>query len=458
MTFKIEPSSEGAKIITQPMVRNFSTGGGHGPGDTIIEGDRKIVTQKWQGHPPVDLTILGKPQAPLREVVEPRYRGTAEFATRVRLPGMLHVKFLRSLYPRSALRRLDTAAAEKMPGVHHIMTYRNAPRTNPLHTELMLQGEIVAIVAAETENQAEDAVEAIVVDYTDLPAVTTLASAEAADAPDIREGKGNLLRMPPNSPNHHPTASAVWRHGDVEKGFAESDIVREYTYYFGGGRIVPMQPFSGVAQWEGDKLTFWGHGQDIYPSREFLAGWLGIDKNNIHFINKWNGGTFGGFGVRTAPFWGQVAHIAKVTGRPVKAVLTKAEELYHILHKPETLSKFKVGLTKDGKITRCATNSTWWAALSTRCRNTSRAKSRRTRWNSTPLGRRIGSRCPTLTKATRRWSAATAVARSRRSSGPGRISPTNCPRPPGSIRSSSACVTWRVRATRSSPRPTGTRR
>ncbi len=350
MTFKIEPSSEGAKIITQPMVRNFSTGGGHGPGDTIIEGDRKIVTQKWQGHPPVDLTILGKPQAPLREVVEPRYRGTAEFATRVRLPGMLHVKFLRSLYPRSALRRLDTAAAEKMPGVHHIMTYRNAPRTNPLHTELMLQGEIVAIVAAETENQAEDAVEAIVVDYTDLPAVTTLASAEAADAPDIREGKGNLLRMPPNSPNHHPTASAVWRHGDVEKGFAESDIVREYTYYFGGGRIVPMQPFSGVAQWEGDKLTFWGHGQDIYPSREFLAGWLGIDKNNIHFINKWNGGTFGGFGVRTAPFWGQVAHIAKVTGRPVKAVLTKAEELYHILHKPETLSKFKVGLTKDGKI------------------------------------------------------------------------------------------------------------
>ena len=126
--------------------------------------------------------------------------------------------------------------------------------------------------------------------------------------------------------------------------------MREFSYYFGGSRIVPMQPFSGVAKWDGDKLTFWGHGQDIYPSREFLAGWLGIDKNNIHFINKWNGGTFGGFGVRTAPFWGLVAHISKVTGRPVKAMLTKAEELYHILHKPETMSKFKVGLTKEGKI------------------------------------------------------------------------------------------------------------
>ncbi len=350
MTFKIEPSLEDAKIITLPMVRNFSTGGGHGPSDTLIEGDGKIVTQKWQGFPPIDLAIIGKPQAPLREVVEPRYRGTAEFATRVQLPGMLHIKFLRSPYPRAAIRRLDTEAAEKMPGVHHILTYRNAPKANPLHIELMLQGEIVAMVAAETENQAEDAVEAIAVDYLDLPSVADIATAESGGAPDIREGKGNLLQLPKDSPNYHPTASGRWHHGDIEKGFAEAATVREFTYYFGGGRIVPMQPFSGVAAWEGDKLTFWGHGQDIYPSRDYLAGLLGIDKSNVHFINKWNGGTFGGFGVRTAPFWGQVAHIAKVTGRPVKAVLTKAEELYHIMHKPETVSKFKVGLTKDGKI------------------------------------------------------------------------------------------------------------
>ncbi len=350
MSYKIEPSIEDTKIITLPMVRNFSTGGGYGPEDTLTEGDQKLVTKKWQGHPPVDLTIIGKPQAPLREVVEPRYRGTAEFATRIRLPGMLYIKFLRSPYPRAAIRNLDTATAEKMPGVHHILTYRNAPKTNPLHIELMLQGEIVAMVAAETEDQAEDAVEAIGIDYLDLPSVPDLATAESEGATDIREGKGNLLQMPANSPNHQAGASARWHHGDIEKGFAESAIVREFAYYFGGSRIVPMQPFSGVCKWEGDKLTFWGHGQDIYPSREYLAGWLGIDKNNIHFINKWNGGTFGGFGVRTAPFWGLVAHISKVTGRPVKAMLTKAEELYHILHKPETMSKFKVGLTQDGKI------------------------------------------------------------------------------------------------------------
>jgi CO/xanthine dehydrogenase Mo-binding subunit len=350
MTYKIEPSLEDTRIITQPMVRNFSTGGGHGPSDVLIEGDGKIVTHKWQGFPPENLSIIGKPQTPLREVVEPRYRGTAEFATRVRLPGMLYVKFLRSPYPRAALRRLDTSLAEKMPGVHYVLTYRNAPPKIPLHQELMLQGDIVAMVAAESEDQAEDAVEAIAVDYVDLPSVATIAMAESGDAPDLREGKGNLIQMPKDSPNYDPKSSGRWHHGDIEKGFAESDSVREFTYYFGGGRIVPMQPFSGVAVWEGDKLTFWGHGQDIYPSREYLASLLGIDKGNVHYINKWNGGTFGGFGVRNTPFWGHVAHLAKVTGRPVKAMLTKAEELYHISHKPETISKFKVGLTKEGRI------------------------------------------------------------------------------------------------------------
>ena len=112
-----------------------------------------------------------------------------------------------------------------------------------------------------------------------------------------------------------------------------------------------MQPISGVAHWQGDKLTFWGHGQDIYPSRAYLAQWLGIDRSNIRYIDKWNGGSFGGMGVRPlAAFWGLIAHIAKLTGRPVKTILTNSEGLYHVQHKPETISKFKVGLTRDGRI------------------------------------------------------------------------------------------------------------
>jgi CO/xanthine dehydrogenase Mo-binding subunit len=348
---KIEATLHHTKIISQPMVRNFSTGGGHGPGDTLIEGDAKIVTRKWQGHPPENLRMIGKPQTPLRQVVEARYTGRAEFATRVVLPDMLYTKFLRCFDPRATIVRLDTSRAEKMPGVAYILTYKNAPAINPMPHQMTMQGDIVAIVAADTEDMAEDAVDAIEVDYKVLPYIGSLTSAESGDAPDLREGKGSLLQVPPNHPNYHPRATAVWRHGDVQKGFAESAIVKEFTYYYGGGRVIPMQPFSGVAAWEGDKLTFWGHGQDIYPSRKLLANWLGVPEDNIRYIDKYNGCSFGGFGLRAnLTFWGHVAHIAKVTGRPLKTVLTKAEELVAVVHKPETLSKFKVGLTEDGKI------------------------------------------------------------------------------------------------------------
>ena len=86
-------------VVNQPMVRTYSTGGGHGPEDTLVEGDEKIVTKKWQGYPPQNLNLIGKPLAPMPEVAIPRYTGKAEFATRVNFPNMLHAKLLTSPHP-----------------------------------------------------------------------------------------------------------------------------------------------------------------------------------------------------------------------------------------------------------------------------------------------------------------------------------------------------------------------
>src|SRR5262249_1369280 len=147
--------------VKQPMVRDFSTGGGHGPGDTIIEGDEKIVTKKWQGYPPANLNIVGKPMPPMPEVSIPRYTGKAEDASRILLPNMLHLKLLVNPHPRARLKNIDTSKAEKMPGIAYILTYKNAPSTSPMPQDLNFQGEMVAFVAAETEDQAEDAIEAI---------------------------------------------------------------------------------------------------------------------------------------------------------------------------------------------------------------------------------------------------------------------------------------------------------
>src|SRR5712691_6663217 len=280
---KIVAGPEKAIIISQPMVRNYSTGGGHGPEDVLVEGDQKIVTKKWQGYPPQNLNVVGKPMPPMPEVAIPRYTGKAEYATRVMLPNMLHAKVLTNPHPHARIKSLDTSTAEKMPGVAYVLTYKNAPGTYPLGLELNFYGDLVAIVAADTEDLAEDAAEMIEVAYDVLPAASTLKDVMSPGAPDLRQGKGNLVILSPNNPHYDPNATWVGKHGDVEKGFAEADVIKEFTYYFGGAVSVPMQPCGSVAKWDGDKLTFWGMGQSIYPSRASLAKALGIDESKIRF-------------------------------------------------------------------------------------------------------------------------------------------------------------------------------
>src|SRR5207253_4578273 len=104
---KLESKPELCVIVDQPMVRDFSTGGGHLPGDTLVEGDLKIVTKKWQGYPPENLNLIGKPHPPLAQVAMPRYTGKAEYATRVWFPNMLFAKLLTSPHPRAKVRKLD---------------------------------------------------------------------------------------------------------------------------------------------------------------------------------------------------------------------------------------------------------------------------------------------------------------------------------------------------------------
>src|SRR5690242_18564162 len=140
---KIEPKMESVIQVKLPMVRNFSTGGGHGPEDVILEGDDKVETKKWQGYPPQNLNVVGKPLPPLDEVAIPRFLGKAQYASRVLLPNMLHMKLLVSPHPRARIRDINTSQAEKMPGVLYVLTYKNAPKTYPMPQDLNFQGEMV---------------------------------------------------------------------------------------------------------------------------------------------------------------------------------------------------------------------------------------------------------------------------------------------------------------------------
>src|SRR5262249_1960111 len=150
---KIAPKLESVVQVKLPAVRDFSTGGGHAPGDTLNDGDETV--KKWQGYPPENLNLLGKPMPPLAAVAVPRFTGKALYATRVNLPNMLFAKLLTSPHPRARIKNIDTSKAEKFPGVAYILTYKNGLPKYPLSQELDFQGEVVAIAAADTEDLAE---------------------------------------------------------------------------------------------------------------------------------------------------------------------------------------------------------------------------------------------------------------------------------------------------------------
>jgi CO/xanthine dehydrogenase Mo-binding subunit/aerobic-type carbon monoxide dehydrogenase small subunit (CoxS/CutS family) len=357
-TARIEPATDSIIQIKLPMVRNYSTSGGHQPGNDLVEGSKTI--KKWQGYAPENLSVVGKPMPPLPEVSIPRFTGKALYASRVWFPDMLYVRFLTCPHPHARIKNINTDAAEKMPGVAYVLTYKNAPKPGgpplagfravpePLPQELNLQGEVVAIVAAKTEDLAQDAADAIEVEYDVLRFASTLKDAMAAGAPDLGKGKGNLLGSQ-NAASHGYTWAD--QQGDLDKGFAEADVIKEFTYRFAGAVSVPMQPSGSVAKWDGDKLTFWGMGQGIYPVRAVLANALGIDASKIRFINKYNGSTFGAARLAAERFYPLIAYLAKVTGKPVKVMLPKDQELAQLQIKPETITKFKVGAKKDGRIT-----------------------------------------------------------------------------------------------------------
>src|SRR5207245_6235239 len=338
---KLEPKPELCVIVNQPMVRNYSTGGGHGPEDTLVEGDQKIVTKKWQGYPPQNLSLIGKPHPALPEAAPPWFTGKAQYATRVLLPNMIFAKPLTNPHPRARVKTLDSSKAEKMTGVVYIMTPQNAPKTYPLPAELFFQGEIVAIVAAETEDLAEDALAAIKVEYEVLPFAANLAQAMAPNPPDLSsKERGNI-------------AQTLYQWGDVDKAFAQADIVKEFTYSYAGAIPFPLQPLGGIAKWDGDKLTVWGMGQGVHQQRANVAKRLGIPVENVRYINKWNGGTFGGALSAGDKLFPWIAPIAKMSGRPTKLILQKDQELAQLNVKPANLTKFKVGATKNGKIIAC---------------------------------------------------------------------------------------------------------
>lgn len=300
-----------------------------------------------------EYSLIGKrlPRVDAREKVT----GKALYTDDLSMPGMLCGMILRSPFAHARIARIDTQRAMKLPGVKAVVTGEDTAKVKygvisrsakymdeyPLAVDkVRFVGEEVAAVAALDPDVALAALDLIAVEYEELPAVFTPEEAMKPGAPQIHDhAPGNISR------EFHI------HEGDVEKGFLESDLVREDTFTTQSAIHAYMEPRAALASWDlRGKLTLYTSTQTPYYVQQHLGLTLGMNPDNIRVIKPFVGGGFGGKsdGLSAVEFC--AALLSKHAGRPVKLVCSRDEEFAAARRKHPTEIIMKTGVKKDGAI------------------------------------------------------------------------------------------------------------
>ena len=278
-----------------------------------------------------------------------RVSGAAVYPSDLILPDMLFGAILRCPHPHARVVRVDTGAADAMPGVQAIITAGTPaadlrwPYSRNLTTKLFdshcrFEGEAVVAVAAETPYQAWDAARAIAVQYEVLPFVADEARALVAGAPAIHEGGNRVGEV------------ERYARGDVARGFAAADVVIEASYRTETEFHAPMEPHGCAAKWDGDRLTIWESTQGVFPVQQRVASVLGLPLANVRVIGHYMGGGFGSK-LQADKYTIIAALLARKTARPVKLFLTREETFLAVGNRPPATMRLKAGVKKDGTLT-----------------------------------------------------------------------------------------------------------
>ena len=298
---------------------------------------------------------------PIRHDGYDKVTGKALYSADMNLPSMLFGKVLRSPHAHAIIKSIDTSKAEAHPDVRAVVTsadfvlHENKPillssggiPQNMFHRssnclargKVFYKGHAVAAVAADTVHAAEEAMSLIEVEYEVLPAVTDVESAMAEGAPQLHDN------IPGNVASHTELEL-----GDLEKGFAEADLVMEKVYRTNTVHQGYIEPHSATAWWTPQgKITIWASSQGHFPVRDLTASVLGVDESDIKVIPLEIGGGFGG---KTTIYLEPVAAaLSKKTGAPVKVSMSRTDVLEASGPTSGSMMKLKMGVTNEGKIT-----------------------------------------------------------------------------------------------------------
>lgn len=289
--------------------------------------------------------VVGRP-LPRTDAVA-KVTGAAVYADDLSFPGMLYGAVLRAGVPHARIRGIDITAARALPGVHAVLTAADIPGENRhglVHRDwpvlcaekVRYVGDAVALVAAETPEIARQALDLIRVDYEPLPVLADPLRALEPEAPRVHEEwpTGNLLE------------ELHVRRGDVERGFAEADVVIERTYRTPMVDHAFMEPECAVARrGEDGRIEVYVGSQIPHADREQVAAALGED---VRIRATVMGGGFGGKEDIAAQI--HAALLARATGRPVKVRFTRAESLLVHPKRHAMVLRVRLGARRDGRL------------------------------------------------------------------------------------------------------------
>jgi xanthine dehydrogenase YagR molybdenum-binding subunit len=272
--------------------------------------------------------------------------GFAQYSADYHFPRLVHAVPVTSTIANGVIRSIDASKTEKMPGVllvlHHDNIgplFRMAPgghggRTSEarpplIDTTINYWGQYVALVIAETLEQATDGAAAVRVEYDASPinVSTRLDDPQTAELPLHTESK----------------------RGDVEAAFAAAPVKVDETYVTPAETHNPMEMHSTVAVWEDPKFTLYETSQGVVNHQHVMAETLGVPRENLQVITRFLGSGFGGK-LFPWPHSALAAAAARQLNRPVKLSVNRKQMFTNVGHRPRTQQRMKLGATADGKL------------------------------------------------------------------------------------------------------------
>jgi xanthine dehydrogenase YagR molybdenum-binding subunit len=298
------------------------------------------------------LSVIGKPQPRVDGPL--KVTGVAQYASDFNFPGLLYAVPVEATIARGKITKLDTAAAEKLPGVRAIFhrqnigkIFRSTPgegmngicieRRPPFEDDVVrYYGQYVALAVADTFESAKAAADAVVVSYAkEKPNVEDKLTAD--DDPDLV------------MTTYGPAKRLQSERGDATGAFASAPVKLDQTYVTPAETHVPIELQGTTAMWDGDKLTIYEESQAVFNMRGVLAQMFGLPNENVRVITKFVGS---GFGSKLWP-WTHcplAVAAARQVGKPVKLVLSRKMTFQSAGHRARTQQRVRLGATPEGKL------------------------------------------------------------------------------------------------------------